>query len=136
MTTAGIAPQTETEPQYLIALQHANKVRLARAELKRQVGAREITVGQVVLNPPPEAVTMTVADLLMSQKRWGRTPAKKFLSAIPLSETKTVGSLTERQRHAIAKALEAPSEARTTAPNHEGRIEAFAAQMQRANEPR
>ena len=90
---------------FLVALQRANKVRLARAELKRQISTREITVGDVVLSTPWEAASMTVADLLMSQKRWGRTRCKKFLSAIPLSETKTVGSLTERQRHAVAQAL-------------------------------
>lgn len=107
--TATIAPGHETgaAPQHLVALQRANEVRLARAELKRRIGAREITVGDVVLSTPWEAASMTVADLLMSQKRWGRTRCKKFLSGIPLTETKTVGSLTERQRHAVAQALDA-----------------------------
>lgn len=105
--TATIAPEHETgaAPQHLVALQRANKVRLARAELKRRIGAGEITVGEVVLSATWEAASMTVADLLMSQKRWGRTRCRKFLSAIPLSETKTVGSLTERQRRAVAQAL-------------------------------
>lgn len=105
--TATISPGHETgaAPQHLVALQRANEVRLARAELKRRIGAGEITVGDVVLSTPWEAASMTVADLLMSQKRWGRTRCKKFLSAIPLTETKTVGSLTERQRHAVAQAL-------------------------------
>jgi hypothetical protein len=105
--TATIAPghDTSAAPQHLVALQRANKVRLARAELKRRIGAGEITVGEVVLSAPWEAASMTVADLLMSQKRWGRTRCRKFLSAIPLSETKTVGALTERQRRAVAQAL-------------------------------
>lgn len=105
--TATIAPGQDTgaAPQHLVALQRANKVRLARAELKRRIGAGEITVGDVVLSAPWEAASMTVADLLMSQKRWGRTRCRKFLSAIPLSETKTVGALTERQRRAVAQAL-------------------------------
>lgn len=105
--TATIAPEQESDaaPQHLVALQRANAVRLARAELKRQISAGEITVGRVVLSTPWEAASMTVADLLMSQKRWGRTRCKKFLSTVPLSETKTVGALTERQRHAVARAL-------------------------------
>lgn len=105
--TATIAPGHDTgaAPQHLVALQRANKVRLARAELKRRIGAGEITVGEVVLSAPWEAASMTVADLLMSQKRWGRTRCRKFLSAIPLSETKTVGALTERQRRAVAQTL-------------------------------
>lgn len=105
--TATIAPghKKGAAPQHLVALQRANEVRLARAELKRRIGAGEITVGEVVLDASWEAASMTVADLLMSQKRWGRTRCKKFLAAIPLSETKTVGALTERQRRAVAQAL-------------------------------
>lgn len=103
MTTATIAvPQS----QHMAALQRANEIRLARAELKRRIGAGEITVAQVVLGPPDEAATMTVCDLLRAQKRWGRTRARKFLVCIPISETKTVGSLTGRQRRAIAEALD------------------------------
>ncbi|MBJ7519472.1 MAG: hypothetical protein JHC84_07235 [Solirubrobacteraceae bacterium] len=107
-----------------MALQRANKVRLARAELKRRISTREITVGDVVLGTPWEAASMTVADLLMSQKRWGRTRCKKFLSAIPLSETKTVGSLTERQRHAVAQALGEEPGQRDAAPGAPMRLAA------------
>ena len=45
---------------------------------------------------------MTVADLLTSQRRWGQTRCRKFLQSIPMSESKTVGSMTDRQRHALA----------------------------------
>ena len=45
---------------------------------------------------------MAIADLLMSQHRWGRTRCRRFLASIPMSETKTVGSMTERQRRALA----------------------------------
>ena len=48
---------------------------------------------------------MTIADLLMSQHRWGRTRCRRFLAAIPMSETKTIGSMTDRQRHALAARL-------------------------------
>ena len=46
---------------------------------------------------------MAVADLLMSQRRWGHQRCRKLLGQIPVSETKTVGSLTERQRQALAE---------------------------------
>jgi hypothetical protein len=49
---------------------------------------------------------MTVADVLMSQRRWGTTRCRKALSAVQISETKTVGSLTERQRRALVRRLE------------------------------
>jgi hypothetical protein len=87
------------------ALAQANRVRLARAELKRQVADGELTVSDVVLNCPWEAESMAISDLLMSQHRWGRTRCRRFLSSIPMSETKTIGSMTERQRNALAAML-------------------------------
>jgi hypothetical protein len=45
---------------------------------------------------------MTIAELLLSQRRWGATRASKFLADIGMSETKTVGSMTDRQRRALS----------------------------------
>ena len=105
-------------PQHLQALQRANHVRLARAEVKRQVAAGEVSAADVVLECPQEVEGMEVADLLMSQRRWGRTRCRKFLSAIPLAENKTIGSMTERQRRALATSLpgERPVALETAAP--------------------
>ena len=56
---------------------------------------------------------MAVADLLMSQRRWGQTRCRKFLAQIAMSEKKTVGSMTDRQRRTLAAMLTAvPSELR------------------------
>ena len=85
----------------------ANKVRLARAELKRQVSTGELSVADVILDCPWEAESMAVADLLMSQRRWGQTRCRKFLAQVPMSEKKTVGSMTERQRQTLADMLSA-----------------------------
>lgn len=98
-------------PQHMRALARANEVRLARADLKRRIGYGEVTVADVVLGPSWEAESMTISDLLMSQRRWGATRCRKLLQSIPMSENKTVGSMTERQRRALA-ALLAPSSAR------------------------
>jgi hypothetical protein len=87
------------------ALAQANRVRLARAELKRQVAEGELSVADVVLECPWEAESMYIGDLLMSQHRWGRTRCRRFLAAISMSETKTVGSMTDRQRRALAARL-------------------------------
>jgi hypothetical protein len=102
--TATIAP---AGPQHMRALERANKVRLARAELKRRVASGEIGVAEVILDCPWEAQSMAVADLLMSQRRWGQTRCRKFLTQIPMSEQKTVGSMTERQRRTLAAMLTA-----------------------------
>jgi hypothetical protein len=100
--TATIAP---AGPQYMRALERANQVRLARAELKRRVAVSEVDVAEVILECPWEADSMAVADLLMSQRRWGQTRCRKFLAQIPMSEKKTIGSMTERQRLALAAML-------------------------------
>lgn len=94
-------------PQHLRALARANEVRLARAELKRQVHAGEVSAADVILASAWEAESMTVADLLMAQRRWGHTRCRTFLQRIPMSETKTVGSMTDRQRNAVAALLAA-----------------------------
>jgi len=84
------------------ALQRANEVRLARAELKRNIGVGAVTVAAVIVACPWEAASMTIAELLTSQRRWGTTRASKFLAGIGMPETKTVGSMTERQRGLLA----------------------------------
>jgi hypothetical protein len=99
--SATIAPA----PQHLQALERANQVRLARAELKRRVADGHKNAAEIVLACPPEAEGMAICDLLMSQRRWGRTRCRKFLATIPLSENKTIGSMTERQRQACATML-------------------------------
>ena len=96
---------TAAAPQHMQALAQANRVRLARAELKRQVAEGELSVADVVLQCPWEAESMAISDLLMSQHRWGRTRCRRFLAAIPMSETKTIGSMTDRQRRALAAGL-------------------------------
>lgn len=96
---------TAPAPQHMRALAQANRVRLARAELKRQVAEGEASVAQIVLNRPWEAESMAIADLLVSQHRWGRERCRRFLASIKMSETKTIGSMTDRQRNELATKL-------------------------------
>jgi hypothetical protein len=98
--TAPIAP-----PQHIRALARANQVRLARAELKREVAFGKVDVARVILYCPWEVESMAVSDLLISQHRWGETRCHKLLARLPISEKKTVGSMTDRQRHALAAML-------------------------------
>jgi hypothetical protein len=89
----------------MIALAHANKVRVARADLKRRVRTNELTVAEVILTNPPVAQRMTVASLLASQNRWGPSRVRQFLRTFSMSEARTVGSLVERERQAVASRL-------------------------------
>lgn len=108
--TATITP----EPQRLRALERANAVRLARAELKRRIAEGEASAAKVILDPPDEAHSWAIGELLMSQRRWGATKCRKFLAGYHINETKPLGALTERQRRLIAGELE-PCSARALA---------------------
>lgn len=103
-----MTPQTATrtpEPQRLRALERANEIRLARASLKRRISLGEVSAADVLLTCPSEAASWSVGDLLMSQRRWGTTRCRKFLSRNHIVETKRIGTLTERQRRILADAL-------------------------------
>jgi hypothetical protein len=103
----GDTATTTAAPQHLRALHHANRVRLARAELKRKVAAQQVSAAEVVLDCPWEAASMEVSDLLMSQRRWGRARCRRLLLSLGLPENKHIGTLTARQRQALAAVLSA-----------------------------
>jgi hypothetical protein len=117
-------------PQHMQALRRANAVRLARAELKRRVAEGEISAAEVVMTSPWEAESMTISDLLTSQRRWGHTRCRKFLQCVPMSENKTVGSMTDRQRLALAQMLGVSSADGPAASAHDaGSLEPLLAGM-------
>lgn len=93
--------------QCMEALARANEVRLARAALKRDISAGRRPITDVITESPWEAESMSLSELLCSQRRWGRARSRKLLSSTALSEGKRVGSLTERQRRVLVAALEA-----------------------------
>ena len=82
-------------------------MRYARAELKRNIEAGREDAASVLENCPWQVESMTVGELLRSQRRWGRTRAHKFLVPYAVPENRTIGRLTERQRRILAQALAA-----------------------------
>lgn len=94
-------------PQRLRALERANEIRLARAAIKRRIALGQVSAAEVILECPDAASSWPVGDLLMSQRRWGTTRCRKFLSRNDITETKPVGSLTDRQRQLLAASLAA-----------------------------
>jgi hypothetical protein len=96
---------TTAEPQRLRALERANEIRLERAALKRRIAAGEVSAAEVILNPPQSAETWSVGDLLISQRRWGTTRCRRFLARNNITETKSIGTLTQRQKNLLAQSL-------------------------------
>jgi hypothetical protein len=98
---------TVAAPQHLRALEQANRVRLARAELKRRVALQQTSVVDVILECPWQAESMSISDLLMSQRRWGRARCRRLLISLGIPENKQIGTFTERQRSALVAGLSA-----------------------------
>jgi hypothetical protein len=96
----GVSPR-----QRLLALERANHVRNARATLKRRLRAGEVAAAEAILRGSRDTDTMTIAELLLSQRGWGPRRSTKMLRSVSLSEKKTLGSLTERQRVMLAAVL-------------------------------
>jgi hypothetical protein len=115
------AATVDSGPQHMLALERANRVRLARAALKRRIASGEVDAAEIVLTCPWEVESMTISELLMSQRRWGRTRCRKFLFSIGLSETKVLSSLTERQRLTLAALLTTKAQAGRAQSRHEQR---------------
>src|SRR6188508_590312 len=103
----GDTATVDAAPQHLRALEQANKVRLARADLKRRVALQQTSVVDVIVDCPWQAESMSISDLLMSQRRWGRARCRRLLVSLGIPENKQVGTLTERQRLALAAVLTA-----------------------------
>ena len=66
---------------------------------------------------------MSVSELLMSQRRWGRARCRRLLLSLGIPENKRIGTMTERQRFALAGLLEAKTQSSATplavAPQYE-----------------
>jgi hypothetical protein len=96
--------------QRMRALERANEVRAARAALKRRIASGEASAAEAILAGSPEIAGMAVIELMMSQRSWGRTRCIGLLAAIPLSENKTIGSMTDRQQRLLVGMLQAETQ--------------------------
>ena len=93
-------------PQHMDALALANEVRLKRSALKGEVARGEVSVVDVIAEPPECARSMGILELLMAQHRWGRTRSLRVLRRVQMLETKALGAMTDRQRRALLEVLE------------------------------
>jgi hypothetical protein len=101
----GDTATVDAAPQHLLALEQANRVRLARAELKRKVATQQASVVDVIVSCPWQAESMSISDLLMSQRRWGRARCRRLLISLGIPENKQIGKFTDRQRDALVAGL-------------------------------
>jgi hypothetical protein len=84
--------------QRMEALKRANDIRVKRAQLKKDLKAGRVLVEQILAAPPAYVETAKVFDMLMAVPKFGRVKAARFLNQCRISQSKTVGGLSERQR--------------------------------------
>ena len=84
--------------QRMEVLQRANDVRVQRAQLKRDLKAGDAQIEEILLEPPEFVSTAKVFDMLMAVPKFGRVKAARLLNQCRISQSKTVGGLSERQR--------------------------------------
>jgi hypothetical protein len=80
------------------ALRRANEIRVRRAQLKKDLKDGRVQVEEVLSRPPDYVETAKVFDILMAVPKFGRVKAARFLNQCRISQSKTVGGLSERQR--------------------------------------
>ena len=84
--------------QRLRALEQANEVRTARAELKKELASGKIELAQILAQPPACARTARVRDLLLVLPKIGSVKAGQILARCGIAHSKTLAGLSERQR--------------------------------------
>ena len=80
------------------ALRRANEIRVRRAQLKKDLKAGQARIQDILREPPDYVSTAKVFDMLVAVPKFGRVKATRFLNQCRISQSKTVGGLSDRQR--------------------------------------
>lgn len=86
------------------ALARANRLRGEQAQLRHEVATGETALADALVDPRVCTHT-TVVYLLSWQRRWGTMRARRACSRVAIGESKTVNTLTDRQRHVLLDSL-------------------------------
>lgn len=87
------------------ALVRANDIRIRRARLKRDIKAGRKTGVQIIDSVPEYTATMKVFDLLLAMPILGPMKARRIMVRCEISDRKTLGGLSARQRRVLIRAL-------------------------------
>lgn len=91
--------------QRMDALRRANEIRSLRAQLKRDLKNGSTSITQVIAEPPEFVLTAKVFDMLVAVPKYGKVKASRFLNTCRISQGKTIGGLSERQRSELLEVL-------------------------------
>lgn len=106
--TALMAPPARTPEQFREALAEANRVRMFRAQMKRDLKAGKVIPLSLLLDPPAELRTMKVSDFLLAIPSVGQAKVTRAFLVCRVSMVKTLGGLSPRQRDELSASLLSP----------------------------
>lgn len=104
LKAANQAPERSLD-QRMEALRRANEIRSARAQLKRDLKSGRVNMRDVIAEPPDYVLTAKVYDMLLAVPKYGKVKATRFINHCRISQGKTVGGLSERQRNELVDLL-------------------------------
>ena len=87
--------------QRMEALKRANDIRVRRAQLKKDLKDGRVQIEGILLDPPEYVSTAKVFDMLMAVPKFGRVKASRLLTQCRISQSKTIGGLSDRQRQEL-----------------------------------
>ena len=87
------------------ALHRANDIRSRRAQLKKDLKSGRVRISDVISDPPDYVMTAKVFDMLLAVPKYGKVKATRFINHCRISQGKTVGGLSERQRNELVDLL-------------------------------
>jgi hypothetical protein len=103
----------EKHEQHMVALERANRIRLARAAVKRKVYAGDIDLADLI-RPDAEISeclrSAPIGTFLTYQRRWGGERARKLLASIGIGWGRRLDALTDRERRVLTARLLGVSE--------------------------
>ena len=103
---AASTPQRSLD-QRMDALRRANEIRSQRAQLKRELKLGELQLHELIRKAPDFMKTAKVFDVIVAAPKYGKVKATRILNQCRISQGKTLGGLSERQRDELVELLKA-----------------------------
>jgi hypothetical protein len=91
----------EGNSQPMEALEKANRIRIQRAQLKKDLKSGKARIAEILREPPDFVLSMKVFDLIRAMPWTGPQRASQLLKKYYINDTKTIGGMSERQRQAL-----------------------------------
>ena len=99
--TSQVQAPVRSLDQRMEALTRANDLRVKRAQLKKDLKSGAVSIEEILREPPEFVSTAKVFDMLMAVPKFGRVKAQRLLNQCRISQSKTVGGLSDRQRQEL-----------------------------------